>query len=367
MQKFQAETPGVTKSGIDTPALLIDIEAMENNLERMAEFFRGSEVRLRPHFKTHKTPIIAHKQMAAGAKGITCQKLGEAEVLVGAGIADILIASQIVGSQKISRLAGLAHHAHLVVAVDQADNVRELSQAVSAAGSSLRVVVEVDVGFERCGVLPGEAAVSLAELVSQSPGLEFAGLMGYEGHAVFMTDRQSREQAVREALARLVRTAELVRQAGLAVDIVSAGATGTYDMVGRFPGVNEIQAGSYVLMDTRYREVGVGFRCALTVLATVISLPAPGRAVIDAGKKTVSADFGLPTVISPDGLRLVRLSEEHGILEVDRQAEALRVGDRVELIPSHVCTTVNQNDRFYALRRGHLEGIWPIAARGKSQ
>jgi D-serine deaminase-like pyridoxal phosphate-dependent protein len=356
-----------TKSQIDTPALLIDLDAMESNIATMADYFRGLPAGLRPHFKTHKSPILAHKQIEAGAIGITCAKLGEAEVLVNAGIKNILIANQIVGPTKITRLANLARHSHLIVAVDDEDNVRHLSSAAERAGSTLRVVVEVDVGMGRCGVVPGEAVVRLAQLVDRSLGLQFAGVLGYEGHAVFIPEREERHKAVDKAMAALIGTVEQLWQAGIAVEIVSAGGTGTYDMTGRHPGVTEVEAGSYILMDTKYQEIGLPFRSALTLLATVISVPVPGRAVIDAGKKVITSEFGLPEVLSPGGMRLVSLSEEHGILEVSPERAKIQVGDKLELVPSHVCTTVNLHDWYYGIRGQRVEAMWPIAARGKAQ
>jgi D-serine deaminase-like pyridoxal phosphate-dependent protein len=359
--------PVGNKSQIDTPALLIDLDAMESNIATMAHYFEEVPAELRPHFKTHKSPILAHKQIEAGAIGITCAKLGEAEILVNAGIKDILIANQIVGPTKIMRLAHLARHAHLIVAVDNEGNIRHLSTATERAGSALRVVIEVDVGLGRCGVPPGEPAVRLAQIVGQSPGLEFAGILGYEGHAVFIPEREERRKAVDEAMAALVHTAEQIRQAGIAVEIVSAGGTGTYDLAGQHPGVTEVEAGSYILMDAKYREIGLPFRCALTLLAAVISVPTPRRAVIDAGKKVITTEFGLPEILSSEGVRLVSLHEEHGILEVNPERTEIQIGDKVELVPSHVCTTVNLHDWYYAIRGHDVEAIWPIAARGKAQ
>ena len=360
-----ANLPGIEKDQIDTPALLIDLDAMEYNLNRMSDFFQDGPAKLRPHFKTHKTPILAHKQLEAGAIGITCAKLGEAEVLVESGIKDILIANQVIGPVKAARLAGLAGLARLTVAVDSEANLRELSAAARHAGSQIRVVIEVDVGLGRCGVSSPEQALALAGAAAGLPALQLVGVLGYEGHAVFLSDPEARRAAVNEAMGKLVKTAERLRQAGYPIEIVSAGGTGTYDLTGRFPGITEVEAGSYILMDTRYREVGSPFRCALTLLATVISTPTPVRAVIDVGKKGLTVEHGLPEVIRPAGVRLTNLNEEHGHLEVDPQKARLKVGDKVEIIPSHVCTTVNLHDTFHAIREGRLVAVWPIAARGK--
>jgi D-serine deaminase-like pyridoxal phosphate-dependent protein len=267
---------GFPVAEIDTPALLLDLDIMEQNIARMAEAFRGIKAKLRPHVKTHKTPIIAHRQLAAGAIGVTCAKLGEAEVMVEGGIRDILIANQIVGSRKITRLVNLARHADLIVAVDDPQNVAELSQAAQAAGVSLRVLIEVNIGMHRCGVEPGEPALALAQEVDRSAGLIFSGLMGYEGHLVFVSDLAERKERVYRDLQILLDTVSFLESKGLAVEIVSSGGTGTAMLTGALPGITEIQAGSYVFMDGRYRTIeGVEFDCALTLLTTVVSRPTP--------------------------------------------------------------------------------------------
>lgn len=358
---------GTLKSSLPTPALIIDQASLEHNLACMASFFADRPAKLRPHFKTHKCPILAHKQIRAGAIGMTCAKLSEAEVLAEAGIKGILIANQIVDPAKIARLAELAREGRLIVAVDQADNLRQISEAALRAGSQVNVVVEVDVGLHRCGVQPGQATLDLARLATRYAGIHFAGLLGYEGHAVLVTDAEQRAHAAREAMRALVDTAELIRRAGLPVEIVSAGGTGTYDITGTFPGITEVEAGSYPLMDTKYRRLGLPFRNALSLLATVISTPTPDRAIVDAGLKVLTTENGLPEVNSRPGVTLMSLNEEHGRLQVDPEQASLRVGDRVELIPSHVCTTVNLHDRYYVMQNSRLVQIWPITGRGKSQ
>lgn len=359
---------GTPVAEIDTPALLLDLAAMERNIARMAAAFRALPAKLRPHVKTHKTPIIAHKQLAAGAVGVTCAKLGEAEVMAAGGIRDLLIANQIVGARKVARLVNLARHAELTVAVDDARNVAELSAAARAAGVSLRVLVEVDVGQQRCGVGPGEPALALARQVGQSPGLRFAGLMGYEGHLVFVPSLAERERRVRTDLQALLETVSLLESHGLPVHTVSAGGTGTAMITATLPRVTEIQAGSYVFMDGRYQAVeGVDFECALTLLTTVVSRPRPDRLVVDAGMKTLTHEFGLPRFKGRDDLELLGLSEEHGTVRVRDPSVPVRPGDVLEIIPSHGDTTLNLHDHYYGVRGGRVEVIWPIAARGKSQ
>lgn len=359
-------TPGTLKFALPTPCLLIDLPTLEANLEHMAAFYRQRPAKLRPHYKTHKCPQIAKMQLELGAIGITCAKLGEAETLVEAGITGILIANEVVDPKKIERLAELACQTYLIVAVDQADNLRQLSSAAVAAGTTLDVLVEVDVGLHRCGVRTQEQALELANLAFDLPGVIFAGVMGYEGHTVFELDRQRRAENVRQAMGKLTATAELLRSNGLRVEIVSAGGTGTFDLTGDFPGVTEIQAGSYPFMDLKYRQLGLPFQPALRLLATVISTPEPGLAIVDAGLKAITTDNGLPELLAPAGVKLLRLNEEHGILQVE-PGVTLQVGERVELLPSHVCTTVNLHDQYYVLRDGALVEVWRIEGRGKFQ
>ena len=358
---------GQSKWDIDTPALLIDLPAMESNIAQMASFFEGKKAKLRPHAKTHKCPIISHKQLQAGnAVGVTCAKVGEAEALVEGGIRDILIANQIVGAQKIARLVGLARHASIMVAVDDPTNVEQLSAAAVAAGVELGVLVEVNIGMNRCGVEPGQPALDLARKVAEARGLRFMGLQGYEGHLVMLPSQDERRERALTTMQGLVDTRRFIEADGLEVRIVSGGGTGTAHFTGTVEGVDEIQAGSYVFSDVKYRSVGAPFQCALTVLATVISRPTPTLAVTDAGHKVMTSEFGLPELIGVEGASLTRLSEEHGKVEFSAPDTRLRPGDKVEFIPTHGCTTINLFDRYHAVRDGRLEAVWEIAGRGRS-
>lgn len=362
---IDANYPGMDKGELDTPALLVDLDVLESNIARMAGFVASHGLRLRPHYKTHKTPAIALKQMEAGAIGITCAKVEEAETLVNAGIRDILIANQVIGRRKITRLMGLARHANLMVAVDDAENVADLSAAAVAGGASLRVLVEVNVGMNRCGVEPGSPAVELAHRVADAPGLVFTGLMGYEGFCQRIKDFAERAATTRQAMQKLIKTKEMVEASGLKVEIVSGGGSGTHAITGEIAGMTELQTGSYVVMDTDYRDLGLDFGCALTLLATVISRTTPGAAITDAGLKAMTDDHGMPEVKAVPGGRLVRLSEEHSRIELSDASVGLRPGDKVEIIPSHCCTTINLHDSMYGIRKGRLEVVWPIAGRGK--
>ncbi len=357
--------PGTAKADLDTPALCLDIAVVESNIRRMADLVKDTPVRLRPHSKTHKCPLLAKMQLDAGAIGITCAKLGEAEVMGKAGIRDILIANQIVGDIKIARLVNLAAYTDVMVAVDNWDNVQALNAAAQQTGVRLRMIIEVDVGMGRCGTQPGEETLALARKIVTLPGLRFEGLMGYEGHLVMTPDYNERKQKTVHDLGMLTATADLLRQNGIAVKIVSSGGTGTADITCHVPGITEIQVGSYITMDAQYREnVGVKFDYALTVLCTVISTRGGDHAIIDAGLKTLTRDFGLPKVMHPDGWNITGLSEEHGTLKrVD--GPPLRIGDKVEVIPNHGCTTINLHDNYHVIRNGRLEATWPIAGRGK--
>ena len=357
---------GLSVQEIDTPALVIDLDVMEGNISRMAGYFKGIDANLRPHIKTHKCPIIARKQVEAGGRGITCSKLGEVEVMIQAGFTDILIANEIVGRQKIKRLMDLAAQADLTVAVDDAGNIEDLSTAAQAAGIQLKVLVDVNVGMNRCGVDPGEPALALAKKVAASSGLTFMGLMGYEGHVVSIASADERTRKGRESMKLLIETKDLIERSGLAIHVVSSGGSGTYNISGPYPGVTEIQAGSYIFMDAPYQETGIEFGSALTLLATIVSLHLPDRIITDAGMKTITAEFGFPVVKGSKDLEVIGQNEEHGKIRTTTGKSSLKVGDKIELIPSHGCTTINLHDKYYAVRKGNVEAVYPILARGKS-
>ncbi len=350
---------------LDTPSLLLDSDALRANIRRMAAFFTARPCRLRPHFKSHKCTRIARLQLEAGAVGITCAKLGEAEVLADAGIEDILIANEIVGPVKIARLMDLARRARPMVAVDSPDNVKMLSAAASAAGLRLRVLVEVDIGMHRCGVAPGQPALDLARLVASAPGLCFEGLQGYEGHSVDLRDETERTEKTRAAVKLLVETRRHLERAGVPVHIVSGGGTGTYTITGDCEGVDEVQAGSYAAMDWYYQDIRPEFQQAQSILTTVVSRSNAGMAIIDVGRKGVGGEWGPPRVKNLPGAQVVTFgSEEHiGIALPD--SAPVRVGDQIEIIPSHGCTTSNLYREYVLYRDGIVTGIWPIEGSGK--
>lgn len=344
----------------DTPALILDLDAVEDNIAAMRQLLAGSHVRLRPHFKTPKCPQVARMQIEAGAIGLTVAKLGEAEVLADAGLGPILMANQVVGPQKLRRLTALlARGVDITVAVESEFNVIELATAARAANVRAAAVVEVDAGMRRCGTAePGETVRLARRLVEE--GLEFRGIMGYEGHMYGQTDPAAREQLIGEALDRIRLHVEALNEAGLPPAIVSTSGTASVESASRLPFVTELQAGTYIFNDLHNEEFVPGrFRFALTLVTTVIAVK--GRyAVADCGLKSITNEFGPP--VSVDGrLRAARLSEEHAILVGDGVAE-LAPGTRVELIPSHGDTTLNLHDVYHVRRGGELVDTWPIAA-----
>jgi D-serine deaminase-like pyridoxal phosphate-dependent protein len=358
---------GCAKHDLDTPALCIDLDVMESNIRSLADTCRRNGKAWRPHCKCHKSSVIAGKQLAAGAIGVTCAKLGEAEVMAAGGVRDLLIANMIAGPQKVKRLVELRRRADPMVCVDHEDHLAPLSSAMAGAGLTLRVLVEVDIGMARVGVAPGPPAVKLAGQAASLPGLEMAGVMGYEGHLLTVQDLSEKEARIRAALDLLVDTKDQIERAGLPCGIVSCGGSGSYLFSVQHPGVTELQAGGAIFMDEYYWDCcqvrHLGF--AQTVLATVVSRPAPERAVIDAGRKTINQEIHMPRVCSPDGVEVVRLSAEHGELRLAPEAQSLKIGDRVELIPGYGDLTTVLHDEHYGFRGGRLEVVWPIEGRGK--
>jgi D-serine deaminase-like pyridoxal phosphate-dependent protein len=350
---------------IDTPALVVDLERMERNISAMARFFASAPASLRPHWKTPKCAEVARRQLAAGAIGITCAKLGEAEALAAAGVrTSVLIANQLVGAAKLARLVALARELpELIVAVDSAAQVDALDAALAGTNARLGALIEADTGMHRCGTASPEESVALARRIGASR-VAWRGVMGYEGHAVLVPDAAKRKELAESATARLLEHVRALESAGLAPEIVSAGGTGTFDQTGSTPGVTEIQAGSYVFMDGRYLDVRSDFEPALTLHTTVIHRR--GRMLItDAGVKSLSSDFGLPRGMDLP-LRVVGLSEEHGHVLIDEGADVpLAPGDRLRLLPSHGDTTINLHERYYAARGDRVEEIWPIIGRGR--
>ncbi len=364
MTSSRRESVGLAVEALATPALLLDWPSAQRNLQRMAAFFEGRRCRLRPHFKNHKCPELARRQLEAGnCVGITCAKLGEAEVLASHGFQDVLLANQVVGPKKIARLVEIARKIHIKIAVDDLEQARAVSQAAAAAGVTVGVLVEVDIGMGRCGVAPGQAALDLASAIQTLPGLRFEGLQAYEGHVVYMTDGERRAEMARQAMQQALETRRLLEAAGIPVNVISGGASSTYRTIGAMEGVDEIQAGTYATMDWRYAELAPEFEIALSILTLVVS-KRPGVAVLDVGAKGVGSEFGPPRIFGfPEAETPQILSEEHCI--VRNAPAAWRVGDVVRLIPSHACTTCNLYRHLYVCEDGRVIDVWPIEASGR--
>ncbi len=362
----QSNLIGRPSGDLDTPVLLVDLDILERNIAAMRRvIIEEAGIGWRPHTKAIKTPAIAHMLLRAGAHGVTCAKLSEAEVMAAAGVRDILIANEIVSPAKIARLVHLRRHADVIVAVDCEAHVKALDAAAQAAGTRLRVVVEVNMGINRAGVEPGEPVVDLGRRIADCRGLSFAGVMGWEGQTAAMPDPGEKRKAIEAAVARFTGSAESCRRAGLPVEIVSCGGTGTYWITAKCPGVTEVQAGGGIFCDVHYRkDFGVQHEYALSILTTVISRPTPTRIICDAGWKAMGPHPALPEPIDVGEVKSLRLSAEHATIELASPRSAPRVGDRVRFVAGYSDSTVFLHDHLYGVRGGRLEVIWPILGRG---
>jgi D-serine deaminase-like pyridoxal phosphate-dependent protein len=347
------------RDDIETPALLVDLDVMERNLETMARFFCNRPAKLRPHFKNHRVLELAARQMEHGAIGITCARLWQAERLANFGIRNILIANEIAGEGPLERLVELSREVPVLVAVDNAKVVADLARLARNRKAEVNLLVDVDLGLKRCGAQPGEPAAALARTVVES-GLRFRGLMGYEGHLQPLVPGAEKERLVRAAMEALANTRKLVESSGIQVEIVSCGGTGDYSIAGDYAGVTENQGGSYLLMDTWYAPFAPDFRVALSVLVTVISKTAGERVVVDAGCKVISGERGLPMVKGIAGLRLKALHAEHAPIEILDPALAIEVGDKIEIAVHYHDGTINLHKQMYGIRRGEVEHIFAI-------
>ncbi len=362
---------GMPLEDIDTPALIIELDAFEANLRKMSQAANAARVRLRPHAKTHKCAIIALRQIALGAVGVCCQKVSEAEALVAGGVRDVLVTNEIVGERKLAHLAALAREATLAVCVDDAGNIAALDAAARRAGTTLDVLVEIDVGAGRCGVAPGTAALALAKRVDAADALRFAGLQAYQGRAQHVRDFGERRAAIDAAVQATRSTVAMLEEQGLACPTVTGAGTGTYAFEAGSGLYTELQAGSYVFMDADYaknhgKDGGAfdEFQHSLFVYATVMSAPGPGRAILDAGLKASSVDSGYPVVRGMPDVRFVGASDEHGKLEWDGAGARFSLGEKIALIPGHCDPTVNLYDWYVCVRDARVQALWPITARG---
>ena len=360
-------------SELDTPVLLADGDAVERNMARMAKLVADAGIAWRPHAKAHKSPGVAKMQIAAGACGICCAKLGEAEVMAAGGSKDILITTPVIGLSKLMRLMQIANQATISVVADDASNIEEMSMCAHTAGVRPDVVIEVDVGQGRCGVQPGEAALELAIKAMQADWLNFKGLQGYQGSIQMTESFAARKQAADDALGKLTATAALIRDAGIPCDYLTGGGTGTSVIDVAAGGLTELQPGGYLFMDARYREIEwddgnrTPFEQSLTVLTSVVSRPADNRCILDMGLKAVSSDGGAPVPLAVPGASFKFAGEEHGELTWQDGACPLALGDKVSFVPTHCDTTVNLYDRFIVTSGDEVTGVWDIAARGRLQ
>ena len=362
---------GMPLEEVDTPALLVDLDAFEHNLDKLAAEVKRAGLRLRPHAKTHKCAVIGQQQVARGAVGLCCQKVSEAEAMVNGGITDVLVSNQVVGKRKIARLMSIAKRAKISVCVDDPSNVAELSNAALSFGAELTVLVEIDVMMGRCGVPPGEPALALARIIDKSPGLRFGGLQAYHGSAQHIRGHDDRGVAIRAAIDASSSTKLLLENAGLKCEAITGAGTGSYRFESQSGVYTELQCGSYVFMDADYGrnldESGAfvsDFRNSLFIYSTVMSVPTRERAICDAGLKAIAFDSGMPVVVGEDDVGYDKPSDEHGTLSVADNNRPLRLGDKIKLIPGHCDPTVNLHDWYVGIRAGRVETVWPIVARG---
>lgn len=365
---------GVRKSDLPTPALLVDLDKLEANIARMAAYAKSVGISLRPHSKTHKTPEIARRQIAAGALGICCATIREAEAMAKAGIEGLLITSEMVGPNKIARLIRLTQQRpDTMSAVDSAIHARELSEAAAATNTTLNVLIDIDPFGRRSGIAPGAPAEELAKLVDSLPGLELRGVHGYSGSASHIPGFAERKKGSTEHMLPVIASFEAMKKAGLPVEFMSGASTGTYNIDSHLDGMSELQVGSYVFMDVDYRRIGCEagevydeFAPSLTVLSTVNSKGHADIATIDAGIKSFATDQDVvPEVVGLDGAVYSFNGDEHGRIHLDGAARDLALGEKIELIITHCDPTVNLYDRMYACRGDDVVEVWPVAARGQ--
>ena len=358
-------------SAVDTPALIVDLAAMERNMEKMAEFAKRNNVRMRPHAKTHKCAMVARRQLALGAVGVCCQKVSEAEAMVAAGVADVLVSNEIVGEIKVARLAALAKEATISVLADHPDMVAAYSAATQRFGSELSVLVELHSGGIRAGVHSAQAALDLARLIDKAPGLRFGGLQAYRGHAQHIRPFEERRDAADKWCAKVREARDLLEQNGLKCERVTGVGTGTCALEVANGIYNEIQVGSYAFMDVEYglnrdeEDNPVSdFEHSLFIVATVMSCNTPEFAVVDAGIKAANLDKELPRVWKRPGLSFVGAADEHGAIEIAPEADPVKLGERLWLVPGHVDPTVGLYDWMVGFRDGVVETVWSVSARG---
>lgn len=358
-----SESIGLQKAELETPALCLDIAAYQRNVARMASFIIGKcGLKWRPHMKGQKAVELAQHAVKAGAIGVTCATVYEAEAMVDAGVSEILLANQVAGDRKARRLARLQRQATVISATDSAAHLEILSRAALAEQVTIPVILELDVGMGRCGVVCGKPAVDLGLVASRMPGIELLGLMGWEGH-ILKYDPEEKKRQAQSAMQALVETAGLFRKEGLRAEVVSAAGSGTFMVSAPIAGLTEIQAGGGVFSDLSYQKWGLEHEFALTVLTRVVSRPSPTRVLVDGGFKTMSYCHGYPEPLGVGAVKSLVLSAEHGNIELAGPNDSLRVGDLVEFVPGYTDSTVCLHDEICVLRDGVVEAVWGIPGR----
>jgi D-serine deaminase-like pyridoxal phosphate-dependent protein len=346
---------------LSTPGLVVDLDVFEANVSAMGGLLRGTGKTVRPHVKTHRTPELAKRQLGGAAVGVTCATVGEAEVMVEAGIGDVLIANEVVGAAKLARVVELARQATIAIAADDPEPVMALSRAAAHAGVTVGVLIDVDILLHRCGVSSIPEAIALARTIESSPGVRLAGVMGYEGRVRLGTEQ--RDERIAGAYRTLSETRAALLDAGFAVEVVSAAGTSTLREAIADPSFTEIQAGVYALMEPELLVMDLPFRCAVTVRGTVISRH-PGRFVADVGRRVVGVEYGPPVPVGLDAMHIA-LGDEHATVNMAGPPPPL--GSLVDFIPGQIRTTFNLHDRVWVSRQGEIVDCWPISARGGSQ
>ena len=361
---------GMTKAELDTPVMLLDLDRFDANVNRLSTAIAAGGKDWRPHSKGHKSPWVAQRQIEAGAIGVTCAKVSEAEVMVDGGVPSVLIAYELATRRKVERAARLQSRAEVMICADDPFHVRLASDVATDLGVEIPMVVDINVGMNRTGVTPGRPALDLARAIDQAPGLLLAGIMGYEGHVLTAWPNEDKLAATVAAGAGLIESRQLIEADGMPIGIVSGGGSGNYMFASSLDGLTELQAGGACLMDPFYGKLchleELGFEYALTILTTVTSRPTPERVITDAGFKTLSAkEEGQPILLDHPDVELDYLSAEHGVWRRDVHSAEIRIGDRLEVIPDYHDTTTFRHDAFVGLRGGVVEAVIPLLARGK--
>ncbi|KAH8431721.1 DSD1 family PLP-dependent enzyme [Aspergillus melleus] len=363
-------TVGTRVEDLDTPSMIVDLDLAEANLKKLMDQLLPTGLNIRPHLKTSKSAIVAKKMVQAGAKGGCVAKVSEAEAIAAAGFDDLLITCEIVGAAKVKRLVELFRkHRSIRIVVDSEVGATAINDALASSGidDPITVLIDLDVGLHRTGVKPGDAALALARHVSGLKHLKLIGVQGYEGHLQHLHDKEDRKTQCLESMAILTGTADVLRNAGHHIEVVTTGGTGTAEFCATVPGVTELQPGSFIFMDTDYRNaVGSFYSNSLTILSTVVSKQGPRAVTIDTGLKSLTTDSGLAEC-KDSRYEYGVLGDEHGSLTWEVGTPDLSVGDRVEMVPSHIDPTVNLHDFYYAHRGGVVKEIWPVDSRGKVQ